>query len=83
MQSVLLDSRLLAAALYYRQRQQLELQFRNGKRYLYFRVPPPIFAALLQADSKGEFFNRNIRNRFACRNLATTPAPIVLARQEN
>jgi hypothetical protein len=72
------QSRTLASALYDPVRHQLELQFCSGKRYLYFRVPPQSYAELLQADSKGAFFNRAIRNRFPFQELSAIAAPIVL-----
>ena len=78
MQRVQLESRTLASALYHPDRRQLELEFRTGKRYLYFGVPPMTYHALLLALSKGAFFNANIRNRFPFQNLSLTSAPIVL-----
>jgi hypothetical protein len=73
-----LQSSTLAFASYHRRRRQLELEFRSGKRYLYFRVPAQIYEELLQAPSKGVFFNRNIRNRFPFQELSAPSAPIVL-----
>ena len=58
---------------------QLELEFRSGKRYLYFQVPSQCYRELLRADSKGGYFNRNIRNRFPFQDLSTASAPLVLA----
>ena len=79
MQRVPLESRTLASARYDSARLQLELEFRSGKRYLYLQVPSQIYHALLQAPSKGGFFNRRIRNRFPFQNLSVTSAPVVLA----
>lgn len=79
MQPVPLQSRTLASARYDADRCQLELGFRSGKRYLYFQVPPPCYEELLQAESKGAYFNRSIRNRFAFQDLSAPSAPIVLA----
>ena len=83
MDRVPLESRTLASALYDSSRHRLELEFRSGRRYLYFRVPPHCYQQLLQADSKGGFFNRTIRNRFAFRDLSATSAPIVLTSAKN
>ena len=58
---------------------RLELQFRNGERYLYFQVPPCLYHNLLDANSKGAFFNRHIRNCFAFKQLTRPCRPIVLA----
>lgn len=83
MERVPLESRTLASALYHPVRQQLELEFRSGRRYLYFCVPLLCYQQLLQAVSKGGFFNRNIRNRFAFQDLSATSSPIVLASAKN
>lgn len=83
MQRVLLKSRTLASALYDPDRLQLELEFRSGKRYLYFQVPRRYYEELLQAESKGGYFNRSIRNRFAFQDLSAPSAPIVLAPSQN
>src|SRR5262245_42617837 len=83
MQPVLFESRTLASARYDPGRQHLELKFRSGKRYLYFQVPPQCYTALLQAESKGRYFNRSIRKRFAFQDLSARPAPIVLASNQN
>ena len=45
---------------------------RNGgfSIYQYFGVAPQTFARWLKSDSKGKYFHRNIRNRFACKRIA-------------
>ena len=48
----------------------LELEFRSGAIYHYFAVPHAVFAGLIAADSKGTYFNRNIRSRFRYKRLA-------------
>lgn len=47
----------------------LEIEFQNGRVYQYHGVPPPIFESLLTAQSKGRFFNGNIRDRYAYTRL--------------
>ena len=42
----------------------LEIEFKGGRVYQYFDVPKPIFEALLQAGSKGEFFHGQIKGQF-------------------
>jgi KTSC domain len=59
-----LDSTTLAAASYLSAQCLLELEFRNGAVYRYTDVPACVYQALLEADSKGTFFNHHIRNRF-------------------
>jgi hypothetical protein len=76
---VRLESATLASVLYDPVQRRLEVEFRNGKRYLYLQVPLLSYQSLLQADSKGAYFNRNIRNRFPFQNLSIPSRPVVLA----
>ena len=46
-------------------RQELTILFQTGKAYIYFDVPEDIQAGMKAASSKGEFFNRHIRGKFA------------------
>jgi KTSC domain-containing protein len=74
-----LQSTLLASALFDPLLRRLEIEFRNGQRYLYFQVPLLCYQQLLQADSKGSYFNRHIRNRFPFQHLSHPSQPVVLA----
>lgn len=42
----------------------LEVEFKNGRRYRYFKVPPEIYDGLIGADSVGSFFHKHIRFSF-------------------
>lgn len=42
----------------------LEIEFRNGRTYRFFAVPPGIYDGLRTAESKGGYFNHFIRGRF-------------------
>lgn len=44
---------------------RLEVEFKTGRVYRYRRVPRTEFLRLLQADSKGRYFNARIRDRYA------------------
>ena len=44
----------------------LQLEFRTRAIYHYSGVPAAVYEALLGASSKGSYFNRVIRGRFAC-----------------
>lgn len=55
----------LVSAGYDRAAQILEIEFRSGAVYRYVAVPPEIFADLMKAESKGRYFERNIRTKFA------------------
>ena len=50
-------------------RRELLIEFTTGRRYLYAEVPPEEVEAMRSAFAKGVFFNRRIRDRFACREL--------------
>jgi hypothetical protein len=65
-----LDSTTLASASYDGRHARLELEFRDGTRYLYSGVAPNVYRELLGATSKGSFFNRYIRNRFPYAKMA-------------
>lgn len=45
------------------------MSFRNGGLYQYFDVPEELLVMLMQADSKGRFFNQHVRGRFASKRL--------------
>ncbi|WP_126245651.1 KTSC domain-containing protein [Chitinophaga rhizosphaerae] len=47
----------------------LVITFVSGKVYAYRPVPPDVYARMLQSGSKGEFFNRFIRDQFTYRQL--------------
>jgi hypothetical protein len=40
------------------------LEFRDGAIYRYFAVPAAVYDDLLAADSKGSYFNKQIRGLF-------------------
>jgi hypothetical protein len=42
----------------------LEIQFESGRIYQYYDVPQEIFDGMLNAESKGKYFNANIRGKF-------------------
>lgn len=48
----------------------LDLEFRSGAIYRYFAVPQAVSEGLIAAESKGAFFNRNVRSRFRYHRLA-------------
>lgn len=61
---VAVNSSLLASAAYDARASVLQLEFRNGAIYRYFAVPATTYEDLLAADSKGSFFNSQIRACF-------------------
>ena len=47
----------------------LEIQFESGRIYQYLDVPEAIYDAMLSAESKGKYFNANIRGKFAYQEI--------------
>jgi hypothetical protein len=43
--------------------------FVSGRRYVYAEVPPDVFDAFKTASSRGAFFNYEIRDRYAFREV--------------
>jgi hypothetical protein len=60
----------LLASIRYCVHATLDLEFRSGALYRYFTVPRALFEGLIAAESKGTYFNLNIRNRFPYKRLA-------------
>jgi KTSC domain len=54
------------------ERQELEILFTTGRRYLYSGVPEEAARSFRAAFAKGVHFNRYIRDRFPCRELDPT-----------
>jgi hypothetical protein len=48
----------------------LEVEFLSGRRYSYHGVPPAVVQAMRAAASKGGYFNRCIRDRYAFTRLS-------------
>lgn len=59
-----IDSSAIASVGYDRGREELEVEFRSGNVYRYFRVPEEVYEELLQASSKGRFFGAHIRGQY-------------------
>ena len=59
----------LARLSYDRQQAILQVAFRDGTEYEYADVPLKTYQNLLQADSKGSYFNHCIRDRFTASKL--------------
>ncbi|PZQ10498.1 MAG: KTSC domain-containing protein [Rhodanobacter denitrificans] len=48
----------------------LEIMFRNGGVYRYFKVSPQAYRALIEAESIGRHLNARIKGRYAYRRVA-------------
>lgn len=47
----------------------LEIAFHSGITYQYFHVPEEIYQQLMNASSKGSFFNDYIKNKYRFRRI--------------
>ncbi len=56
------ESSNLAAAGYDEEKEELYIEFKSGGLYKYSDVPYNVFKDLLDADSKGQYFHKYIRN---------------------
>lgn len=63
------ESSVLAAARYSRRERPLYLKFRSGAVYRYLDFPQDQYSEFLEADSKGQYFNGQIRDCFQCQQV--------------
>jgi len=64
MQRQAVESTTMRAIGYDRTEQVLEVEFQSGAVYQYLDVPPAIYKELLEAESKGQYFNSEIRDAY-------------------
>jgi hypothetical protein len=50
-------------------RTKLLVRFRSGERYVYVGVPGEVHRSFVEADSKGHFFQQQIRDRYPFNRL--------------
>ena len=50
---------------------RLTVTFTSGRVYEYYMVPGAIASAFKNALSKGTFFNKRIRDKYVCREVAS------------
>lgn len=66
----LFDSKAIAMFAYDLEAKALLIHFKAGGVYVYQDVPRPVFDGFREAQSKGQFFQCQIRDRFAGRRLS-------------
>jgi len=54
---------------------ELDITFTSGKTYRYLQVPAEIYDGLLDAESKGEFFNDSIKDAFVYSEVRSRRKP--------
>lgn len=65
MKPIAVDSTSLATITYEAGLRSLRICFRDQTVYQYLDVPANVYEALMGAQSKGAYFNRAVRGRFA------------------
>jgi KTSC domain len=70
MARLVVESSSLLSVSYLPGRSLLEVEFRDRTLYQFFDVPPDCVEQLLSSNSKGSYFNRNIRNRFRYQRIS-------------
>jgi hypothetical protein len=57
---------------YLPERRELLIEFTTGRRYLYADVPDREVERMRAAFSRGRYFNARIRDRYRCREIASS-----------
>lgn len=64
LQFVPVDSSVIATVAYDDMQRRLYIRFTTSGMYVFHDVPPATHEAFMQADSKGRYFNAEIRDTF-------------------
>lgn len=65
-----MPSTVIRSFRYDAERRELAIVFQSGRRYVYEGIPTAVADGMKAAFSKGEFFNREIRDRYPFRREA-------------
>ena len=63
------ESAAISEIDYDAERAKLLVQFVSGERYVYVGVPPEVCRSFVEADSKGRFFQSQIRDCYPFNRL--------------
>jgi hypothetical protein len=63
------DSTAISTIDYDAARAKLLVRFASGERYVYVGVPGEVHRSFVEADSKGRFFQAEIRDRYPYNRL--------------
>lgn len=70
MKRIPVESSHLHSVAYLYEEQILEVEFRNGGVYQFYRVPVRLFFQLLDAPSHGRFFNDCVKDHYRYRKIS-------------
>jgi hypothetical protein len=71
MKLTVVESSMIHAVGYDRKTRTLEVVFNSGRTYIYEDVPPKVYQALMQADSKGRYMQNAIIDCYPCHQIST------------
>lgn len=66
MEMISIQSSAISAIGYDEPSGRMAVRFKQGRTYTYCRVPRSVFQAFLNASSKGEYYDRHIKDRYQC-----------------
>ena len=66
------ESSVIASVGYDKERRDLMVEFKSGELYMYQGVPPIVYEKFLEAESKGSFFNSNVKSIFMSAKMRLT-----------
>jgi hypothetical protein len=75
MNAISVESSTLATIAYDSTRELLQLEFNSHAFYQYFGVPATVHQGLMDAPSKGSYFNQNIRGKFLYQWISEADIP--------
>jgi hypothetical protein len=66
MRMISVSSSAISAVGYDQSTMQMQIQFKQGHIYTFCHVPQYVFDGLLNAGSKGTYYDQHIRDRYQC-----------------
>ncbi|EAW33685.1 KTSC domain-containing protein [Lyngbya sp. PCC 8106] len=63
------NSSVLSFGLYERDTQELTLEFQSGKDYTYRNISPEVWEEFKEAESAGQFYNREIKGQYSVEKI--------------
>ena len=69
MERTAVSSKSLASIGYDAATSELEVEFHSGRLYRFAGVPASVYDWLMRSRSKGAYFNRMVRDRYAFRDV--------------
>jgi len=67
-----MPSRVIRRFSYQAKDKALDVTFVSGRRYRYLNVPQQVYQDMQSSFSKGEYFNRHVRDHFAFEKLTAS-----------